>query len=81
MMSSLASTAMTKNVTSLTPPILNHNRKRFVRRISSKNVSLSTKNQPVKKVWNFAIPLWFVKVKVPRNVGLFTSHNVKLGNF
>ena len=70
---------MIPNVTPLTQLILSHNKKRFVKRISSKNVLLNTKKQPVKNQWNFAILLWSVRAKVPKSAGLFMNPNVKPG--
>ena len=70
---------MTLNVTPLTQLILSHNKKRFVKRISSKNVLLNTKKQPVKNQWSFAILLWSVRVRVRQSVGLFMNPNVKPG--
>ena len=70
---------MILNVTPLTQLILSHNKKRFVKRISSKNVSLNTKKQPVKNQWSFAILLWSVRAKVLMSAGLFMNPNVKPG--
>ena len=70
---------MILNVTPLTQLILSHNKKRFVKRISSKNVLLNTKKQPVKNLWNFVILLWSVRAKVKKSAGLFMNPNVKPG--
>ena len=70
---------MILNVTPLTQLILSHNKKRFVKRISSKNVLLNTKKQPVKNQWNFVILLWSVRAKDLMSAGLFMNPNVKPG--
>ena len=80
MMLSLASIVTAKNVIPLTLLILNPNKKRFAKRISSKNVSLNTRNPLVRNPWSFVIRLWFVKEKDQQNVGLSMNLSAKQGN-
>ena len=56
-MRSHANIVTLRNAIPLTPQILSPSKKKFVTKISSKNVLLSTKKVPVKKQWNFVTRL------------------------
>ena len=67
-----------RNATPPTLPISSPNKRKNVTRPSPNLVSLNTRRPLVKKKLNFATPLWFAKVKVPKNVKPFMNQTAKL---
>ena len=77
---SLVNIVTVKNVIPLIPPILSLNKRSIAKKILSKNVSSNIRKPQVTKRLNFVIHLWFVRVKVLKNAGLFMSLNAKQGD-